>query len=587
MKFMFRYVKPYTFRVIITILLKAFASFAELFMPYVLEYMLDTVAPTKNMGMVFACGGVMLGIAAIILTANIGANRMAVYTAKNCSYAIRKDLFWKSVKLSGNKFDEFGLPSITARMTSDSYHLQDFIRMFQSIGIRAPLMLIGGIVVSMMMDTGLGLILCIIGPLTVTAVLLLSFKGIPLYDKVQQSVDEISLVMRENITGIRVVKALSKEDYERGRFRGANETMIKRDRKAGTIMALPGPAMTLFLNIGFVLVVIIGAYRVNGGITEPGVILAFLTYFNMILMGAMGLSRVLLMMSRANASSRRIKLVVDQPEELLTIPESEGAVTDSDAFIKFDNVSFNYGESSSHEHRQRESFAGEERQKSLDSISFEVQKGTSLGIIGPTGCGKTTIINLLMRFYDVSEGNIFVDGKDIRTYDLTELRRKFGVVFQNDMVFADSIADNISFGRDVDRGRIKQAADDACASEFIEAYEDGYDHMSAAHGANFSGGQKQRILVSRALAANSEILVLDDSSSALDYKTDSALRKAIRDNYDSTSIIIAQRVSSIMMLDQIIVMDEGKMIGIGTHDYLMSNCKEYRDIYRIQMGEEV
>lgn len=586
MRFMFRYVKPYTLRVIITIFLKTFATFAELFIPYVLEYLLDTVAPANDWPMVAVCGVAMLFLASMILVINIAANRMAVRTAKNCSYQIRWDLFWKSLKLSGSKFDEFGLPSITARMTSDSYNLQDFIRMFQSIGIRAPLMLIGGIIVSMIMDTGLGLILCVLAPLTVAAVLILSFKGIPLYDKVQQSVDEISLVMRENITGIRVVKALSKEDYERGRFGEANETMIRRDRKAGTIMALPGPAMTLFLNIGFVLVVIIGAYRVNGGVTEPGVILAFLTYFNMILMGAMGLSRVLLMMSKANASSNRIKLVVDQPEELIPISEAEAAHTDSDAFIVFDNVSFRYGDESTHEHRHKDSFAGEERQKSLSNISFEMKKGSSLGIIGPTGCGKTTIVNLLMRFYDISEGNIFVDGKDIRTYDLTELRKKFGVVFQNDMVFADSIAENIKFGRDVDDDDIRRAARDACAAEFIEAYDDQYEHMSSAHGGNFSGGQKQRILVSRALAAKSEILVLDDSSSALDYKTDAALRKAIRENYDSTTIIIAQRISSIMMLDQIIVMDEGRILGIGTHDYLMQNSPEYQEIYKVQMGEE-
>ena len=533
--------------------------------------------------MYLICGVIILILASGILFGNIGANRTAVNTSKKASYAIRKDLFWKSLKLSGSKFDEFGLPSITSRMTSDSYNLQDFIRMFQSIGIRAPLMFIGGIVVSMNMDPGLGLILCIIAPVTIIAVLILSFRGIPLYDKVQQSIDEISLVMRENITGIRVVKALSKEDFERGEFTEANNTMYKRDRRASTIMTLPGPVMTLFLNIGFVLVVLIGSYRVNSGKIEPGVILAFLTYFNMILMGAMGLSRVLLMMSKANASSHRIQAVIDQPEELVPIADAEAAHTDSDDYIVFDNVSFLYGEDSKHVHKA--SFAGQERQKSLNSISFSVKKGSTLGIIGPTGCGKTTIINLLMRFYDTTDGNIFLDGRDIRTYDLTELRRRFGVVFQNDMIFADTLEENIKFGREVSDEEMKRAAAHACAAEFIEGYDDSYSHVAAAHGTNFSGGQRQRIMVTRALAGHSDILVLDDSSSALDYKTDAALRKAIRDNYDSTAIVIAQRVSSVMTMDKIIVMDEGSIIGMGTHEELMTGCSEYRDIYNIQMGE--
>ena len=585
MKFIFRYVKPYTLRVIIAIFMKALAAAAELLIPFVMEYMLDTAVPERNTSALWIGAGVMLFLALCILGFNVFANMMAVTTSKMATETMRKDLFWKSLKLSGKKFDEFGLPSITSRTTSDTYNFQDFTRMFQSIGIRAPLMLLGGIAVSLSMDAGLGLILCIITPITVAAVLILSLKGIPLYTKVQHSLDEITLVMRENITGVRVVKALSKEPFESDRYDKVNKTMKKRETVAGTIMALPGPCMTLFLNIGLVLVVLVGARRVNAGLTEPAVILAFLTYFNMILQGAMGLSRVILMMSKATASSNRIQAVVDMPEELVPIPESEAAHSDSDAFIEFKNVSFRYGDES--KEGNSEGFVGEERQMSLIDINFKINKGESLGIIGPTGCGKTTIINLLMRFYDTTEGNIFLDGKDIRTYDLSQLRRRFGVTFQNDMIFADTVEENIKFGRDVSDERMSQAAADACVADFIEQSEGKYAMMSASHGTNFSGGQKQRIMISRALVANPEILVLDDSSSALDYKTDADLRKAIRSNYDCTSIIIAQRVSSIMSSNQIMVMDEGRIIGLGTHDELMKNCQEYRDIYRIQMGEEV
>ena len=585
MKFALRYCKPYALVIIFTIFVKTAATFAELFIPYVLEYMIDTAAPAKNWTGVFLGGAGMLVLTLLLVGLNIGANMMACNTARQAAYKVRKDLFWKSLKLSGKTFDEFGLPSITSRMTSDSYNVQDFIRAFQSFGVRAPLMLIGGIIVAFMMDKGLGLILGVIGPVTVIILIVMAFKGIPLYDKVQRSIDEISLVMRENITGIRVVKALSKEKHEIGRFAQANVTMNKRDRRASTIMSLPSPIMTLFLNIGLVLCVYVGAVRVNAGITQPGVILAFLTYFNMILNGALGLSRVLLMLSKASASAYRIQAVVDMPEELTAISADQAAHTESDAFIVFDDVSFRYGDDS--KMGNTDGFVGEERLKALNHISFEIPKGGSLGIIGPTGCGKTTIINMLMRFYDAQEGHIFVDGRDVRTYDLTELRRKFGTVFQNDTVFADTIEENIKFGRNVSDEKMKNAARDAFASEFIEEYEDAYQHMSSAHGANFSGGQKQRILISRALAGDSEILVLDDSSSALDYKTDAGLRQSIRENYDCTSIVIAQRVSSIMSLDQIIVMDEGSILGIGTHEELMKNCREYVDIYKIQMGEEV
>lgn len=583
MKLIARYLSPYKWRVLLSLIIKTAGTFAELLIPYVLEYMIDTVAPGGNAGMIFACGGVMLVFSAMIFAFNVIANRLSVETARRASTNVRRDLFWKSINLSGTTFDDFTLPSITSRMTSDSYNVQDFSRMIQTIGIRAPLMLIGGIIVSLIMDTGLGLIISIIAPISLAITIILSFKGIPLYDNVQNSVDELSLIMRENITGIRVVKSLSKEEYEKGRFSDANDIMVRREKKANTVMALPGPIMTLLLNIGLTLVVIVGAYRVNGGVTEPGVILAFLTYFNMILMGTMGIGRVLLTMSKANASARRIQAVIDQPEELIPIAQSEAASTSDPGYIVFEDVTFSYGDD---QEKTNDGFAGGRRRSSISDISFSIPKGGSLGILGPTGCGKSTIISLLMRFYDIKQGHIFVDGKDIRSYDLSDLRKRFGIAFQTDMIFADTIEENIRFGRDLDTEQIIKAAEDACASEFIEEYEDGYSHEAAAHGSNFSGGQKQRILIARALAGESEILILDDSSSALDYKTDAQVRKSIRENHSSTSIIVAQRVSSVMSLDQIMVMNDGCIIGLGNHEYLMENCEEYREIYRIQMGKE-
>ncbi|MBO5070081.1 MAG: ABC transporter ATP-binding protein [Roseburia sp.] len=584
MKFLFSYLKKYKVMIFTAMVIKVTGTLGELMIPYVLEHMVDNVAPTKNTAQIFLWGGIMIVLAILVRQFNVNANRRSVKVAEECTYEIRRDLFWKSINLSGGQIDEVGLPSLNSRMTSDSYNVQNFIRSIQTMGIRAPIMLLGGIFITLTMDVGLASILCIMAPIMIAVVVFVSRKGIPLYDKVQRSVDDIVRIMRENITGIRVVKALSKEDYERRRYAKANDNMAKNDIKASIVMALPGPIMTLFLNSGLTLVVIVGAHRVNSGVTQPGVILAFLTYFNMILMGVMGLNRVFMMMSKANASANRIAAVVLTEEELTPVPSEKAAVTDRKEYIIFDHVNFSYGKGDDEENTEK--FAGTGREKCLSDIDFSMKKGGSLGIIGATGCGKTTIINLLMRFYDAEEGSIFIDGKDVRTYDKDELHRMFGVVFQNDVIFADTLKENISFGRKVSGEEMSRAAADAKAAEFIEKYEDSYEHKAQIHGSNLSGGQRQRVLIARALAAKPDILILDDSSSALDYKTDAALREAIRTNHsEATTIIVAQRISSIMNLDDIIVLEEGKIIGHGTHEDLLQTCEMYQEIYRTQMGE--
>lgn len=585
MKFTFTYLKKYTWMIVGVMTLKTIATIVELLLPYILAHLIDDVAPTKNLPHVFLWGAAMLVLALMIRFLNVAANRKATKVSEKAAYEIRRDLFWHSVNLSGSQMDEIGLPSLTSRMTADSYNVQDFIRTFQSMGVRAPMLLLGGIIVSMTMDVGLSSILAVLALIAVVVVISVSLKGIPLYDKVQQGIDDIARVMRENITGIRVVKALSKEEYEMRRFAGVNEEMSRRERRASIIMSLPGPIMTLVLNIGLTLVVLVGAIRVNNGQTDPGVILAFLTYFNMILMGILGLNRFFLIMSKANASANRVAAVIRMEEELSALPEEEAAQPSHDTYILFDDVSFRYGKNGGD--GGAAGFAGEARQMSLSNISFSIEKGGSLGIIGPTGCGKTTIINLLMRFYDTTHGHVFINGKDVRTYDKDTLHRMFGVVFQNDVVFADTLAENISFGREISEEAMRNAVADARAAEFVEAYDDQYQHRAAIHGSNLSGGQRQRILISRALAADPDILILDDASSALDYKTDAALRKAILEHHSgTTTIIVAQRVSSIMNLDHILVMDEGRVIGQGTHEELLRSCPQYQDIYKTQMGEE-
>ena len=584
MKFLYTYLKKYIPRISFVMAVKLIAAVGELLLPYILEYLIDEVAPSGQVSAAVLWGVIMIVLALLVRFLNVFANRNGADIARKSTYEIRRDLFWHSVNLSGSQMDSFGLPSITSRMTSDSYNVQNFVRAMMAMGVRAPILLLGGICITLTMDTGLALILCIIAPIVITAIVCISLKGIPLYAAVQRRLDTVVRIMRENITGIRVVKALSKERYEMNRFAGSNASLTADERKAGIIMAMPGPIMTFFLNVGLTLVVVVGAHRVNAGVTKPGVILAFLTYFNMILMGAMGINRIFMMMSKANASANRIAEVIRTPDDLAPIPEEKAAHTEDPAFIRFDHVSFRYGENSTVETGVQ--FDGESRQMSLCDVDFAIQKGGSLGIIGATGCGKTTVVNLLMRFYDATQGSVFVDGRDVRTYDRDTLHRMFGVVFQNDVVFADTIAENIRFGRAVTDEDMESAAKDARGAEFIEEYEDRYDHRASIGGANFSGGQRQRILISRALAADPRILVLDDASSALDYKTDAALRKAIRERYsDVTTIIIAQRISSIMTLDNILMLEDGKVIGYGSHEHLLQTCPAYREIFEAQMGE--
>ncbi|MBQ8162187.1 MAG: ABC transporter ATP-binding protein [Clostridia bacterium] len=587
MKFLWSYLRKYAPRMAGVMGIKLMGTVLELLIPYVMEHLIDNVVPTGQMTRVLLWGLSMLVLAVMVRFLNVNANRLSVKTAKQATYEVRRDLFRSALHLSGHQMDTIGLPSLISRMTSDTYNVQSFIQSSPTIGIRAPIMLLGGIAITLTMDAGLAMILVIMAPVLIALVVFVSMKGIPLYEMVQRGMDDIVRVMRENITGIRVVKALSREQDEMKRFSGVNAETARRDIKAGIIMALPGPIVTLFLNIGLTLVVIFGARRVNAGVTQPGVILAFLTYFNMIMMGVMGLNRVFMMLSKANASSGRIAEVVEMKQDLVRLEEAKAPKTARDGFVVFDHVSFSYvKDDDGEETGNQQKFAGSTRQKCLQDIDVSIPRGGSLGIIGATGSGKTSIVNLLMRFYDAQEGHVYVDGRDVRTYDLDELRQRFGVVFQNDVIFADTIRENVTFGRDVSEEMLRMAVGDAMARDFVEAYEDQYEHMSVIAGANFSGGQKQRLLISRALAAKPEILILDDSSSALDYKTDAALRRAIREHHsDATTIVIAQRVSSIMNLDDILVLEEGRVIGHGTHEELLKTCPTYRDIHRTQMGE--
>ncbi|WP_455013065.1 ABC transporter ATP-binding protein [Hominenteromicrobium sp.] len=563
------YLKPFIPRMSVGFCIKAGGTLVELVIPWILSYIIDDLIPLGEIGPVCVWGGLMIVCSLLAWIGNIAANRMASAVARDCTRQIRHDLFRRISYLSEKRVDQFTIPSLISRMTSDTYVLHQTVGMIQRLGVRAPILLVGGVIVTLTLDPVLTLIMVATLPIVGAITFYVSRKGARLFRIVQKASDAMLRVVRENATGIRVIKALSKSAYERERFKRVNDDLTEKERTAEKTMALINPVMSLLLNLGIVAVIAAGAVRVNNGTTEIGKIIAFMNLFTIVLNALMAINRMFTMLSRAAASSARVLEVLDTPVELFETEPHYSFLPENAPHIAFRDVTFRY---------DRGSFT-------VRGLNFTLQRGETLGIIGATGAGKSTIVRALMRYYDVKSGVIEIDGVDIRDYATTDLRAKFGVVFQNDTLFKDTIRENIRLGRSLSDEELLEAARRAQALDFIQA-QGGLDAPVAIKGANLSGGQKQRLLIARALAGSPEILVLDDSSSALDYKTDARLREEIRLHYASaTKIIVAQRVSSIMHAEKILVMENGRVIGMGTHDELMETCPLYREIGDSQIGD--
>lgn len=568
MKTVFGYLKGYYKKIAYGFSIKTVGTVAELMLPFILSHILANVL-NKSLGDIVTWGILMLVCSGIACGMNVYANRMAAGVSRDFAEGLRKDLFKKTLSLSASQTDKFTIPSLESRITTDTYNVHHFVNMMQRMGIRAPIMLVGGIAITLLMDAHLALVMIAVLPLIFITTVFISSKGVPLYTKVQKSVDGMIRVVREDTQGIRVIKALSKTDYEHSRYDKVNRVLVKDETRAGLTMGGVNPIMTMLMNMGSVAVIAMASGRVSEGLSSPETVIAFMQYFTQISMSMMALSRMFVMYTKCAASAGRISEVLNSPEELTVAEKTNFPDKNTEQHILFDSVSFSYNG----------------RRDNLKNISFGLKKGGSLGIIGATGSGKSTLIKLLLRFYDVNSGNIYINGEDIRTIEKSRLYSMFGSALQQDFLYNDTVAENIRFGRDLDRQALESAAKIAQAHEFISAFRDGYEHTLAQHGSNVSGGQKQRLLISRALAGNPEILILDDSSSALDYKTDAALRLALKENMrDTTVITVAQRVSSVKDSDLIIVLDEGEIIGIGDHAHLMEACAEYREISDSQMG---
>ena len=567
MKKIMEYIRPLFGRMLAGFGIKLIGTIMDLAIPWILAHMIDEVVPRGDRRAIFIWGIGMAACAVTALLGNVIANRRASAVSRDATRRIRHDLFEKIEHLSSRQLDEITVPSLISRLTSDTYNVNQTLGRMQRLGVRAPILLFGGIIVTLMLDFRLSLVLIATLPFLALGVMLISRRGIRLYAGVQKNVDQMVRTVRDDVTGIRVIRALSKGDYECARFEADSDRLSRSQIHADAVMAATNPMMQLLLNLGLTAVVVAGAYWVNMGLTKPGSIIAFLTYFTIILNAMMSVNKMFVMLSQATASANRIAEVMLLPDE-----ETAGGLArlQTRAEIVFSDVCFSYRQPA--------------KEYVLSHISFAVGKGETLGVIGATGSGKTTLIQLLQRFYPVDTGAIYICGENIQSMEESKLHALFGVAFQSDAFFAGTIYENIDLGRGLSKEAIEKAARCAQAEEFILA-RGGYETEVHAKAVNLSGGQKQRLLIARALAANPEILILDDSSSALDYRTDAMMRAAVRAEYpDTTVILVAQRVSSVKNADQILVLEDGAAAGIGNHEALMRDCEAYRQIARIQMG---
>ncbi len=569
MKKIFSYYKFYKFRLVIIVIMKFIGTALDLVIPFLLSYVLDEVIPNfskDNFLSIIWYGLIMIGCSVLAFVLSFKANQLSSYVGCHCAEKVRNDLFVRIEKLSLRQIDEVSMPSLISRISTDTYNENQFYNVLLRLGIRAPVLFFGGIIASFILNVRLTLILLCCVPLIMILIILIGKLCFPLLTKTQKAIDDLVRTLREDITGIKVIKALSKEKYEKERFAKVNKKVIDLELKSGTTMNVLSPSINLIMNVSLSLVVLVGAIlynRMNNQATS-GQIIAFLSYFNIILNSTVQMTRVFITYSKASASGERIKYILSLPMDL----EKEDSSELSSHFIEFRNVSFSYN--------------GNEM--NLKNINFTLEKNQSLGIIGGTGSGKTTILNLLCRFYDSNKGKVFVNYQDVKTFDKLTLICEFGSVFQNDSLFNMSIRDNIKFYRDISDDQVNKALRTS-QSDFVYSLKDQLDSQVEERGNNFSGGQKQRLLIARSLAGQPKILVFDDCSSALDYKTDANIRKAIRKNYpDITMIVVSQRISSIMNCDKILVIDKGQIVDIGTNEELLNRSDIYQEIYASQIG---
>ena len=547
----------------------------EIFMPRFMAQIINNGVANQNVGYIVGMGILMLITALLMMLGGVGGAYFGAKGAISFGADVRRDVFAKVQTFSFSNIDKFSTGSLVTRLTNDVTQIQNFTNMLLRMCLRSPGMLIGALIMAINLNARLALILAVIIPIMAVTMVIVITKGFPRFGIMQKKIDALNVSVQENLTNVRVVKSFVREDFENKKFQTANRNLKEAGLRAMNMVILTMPLVTFFMNFTSLAVVWFGGQQVIVGDMPIGDLTAFITYITQILFSLMMLSMIFMNASRAMASSRRLKEVLDEKVDLndLNAKYPEKEVTQGR--IEFKNVNFRYYKNS--------------QEKVLDQINLTIEPGQVIGIIGSTGCGKTTLVSMILRLYDVDEGQVLVDGVDVREYNLRNLRKGVGMVLQNNVLFSGSIKENLLWGdENATDEEIYTAAKHAQADGFVRSFTDGYQMELGQGGVNVSGGQKQRLCIARALLKKPKILILDDSTSAVDTATEAKIREAFaNDLKDSTKIIIAQRISSVKDADQIIVMNEGQITGVGTNDELLKNNKEYQEIYYSQMDKEV
>jgi len=571
---LYRFLKPYTIYIAVIIILLCVQVLSDLYLPTLMADIVDNGLANQNVDYILHLGGFMLLVAAGGTLCAILATYLSSKTAVGFGNILRAKIFTKVEGFSLHEFDKFETATLITRTTNDVTQIQQVSVLIFSMMITAPLTCIGGVIMALTQDKELAWVLAVAIPILLAIIGITLKRGLPLFKVMQKKIDKLNLVLRENITGIRVVRAFNRIKKERVRFDDANADLMDNSVKVNVIMAILMPAMMMIMNLTTVALIWFGAIRIDDGTMQIGSLLAFIQYATQILFSLLMLVMLFIMVPRAQVSAVRINEVLETNLDILDPQETKLASSEK-GFVEFKDVSFRY--------------PGAEK-PALTNITFSARPGERTAIIGGTGSGKSTLVNLIMRFYDVESGSIFVDGVDVRAMSQKILRAKIGFVPQKTVLFSGTIAENIKYGKEnATMEEIEHAAHVAQATEFILGIEAGFDHYIAQGGTNVSGGQKQRLSIARALIRKAEIYIFDDSFSALDFKTDARLRAALKPEMaDATVFIIAQSISTVRDADRIIVLDAGQIAGMGTHEELINTCKVYGEIVASQLyGEEL
>lgn len=565
-----RFLKQFKKEVLIGPIFKLTEAVFELIVPLVMAQIIDVGIANGDRGYVLRMGGVMVLLGLVGLGCALICQYCAARASQGFGTVLRSEMFRHINTLSHGEIDQIGTPSLITRITNDVNQLQLAVAMLIRLVVRAPFLVIGATVMALLLDWKLACIFFVAAPLMALVLYLVMSRSIPFYRIIQKKLDRISLITRENLSGVRVIRAFSRQEKEKERFAQASEDQMSTSIAVGRISALLNPLTSAIINLAIAAVIWFGGFRVDAGGMTQGEVIAFVNYLNQILLAMIVVANLVVIFTKAAASATRVDEVLELHPSIVNRVSRPAQEVEGSPEIAFDAVSFAYPDAGTY---------------SLSDISFTVARGQTLGIIGGTGCGKSTLVNLIPRFYEVSQGSLKVDGVDVRDYPMEQLRGKVGIVPQRAVLFSGTLRQNMQWRKqDATDEEIWQALETAQAASFVRKMPDGLDSVILQGGKNLSGGQKQRLTIARALVGEPEILILDDSASALDFATDAALRQAIakfsagRGNR-MTTIIVSQRANTVRYADQIVVLDDGKAAGIGTHEQLLESCQIYREIY--------